>query len=162
MIKKAFLLTLVGILFVGLSACAAPADPPTVDDPGEPAPGVVGDPSIPPLPEDWLQVPNTVLTWYSSDTREDDFTNTRTISQAWEMIGSEADYSDFEQFRNAVQSWYEMMAEEHDDFEESSFGNYTWGDNDVFIDVDIDPDGGWQVLLMITERQPINPDEPMG
>ena len=160
--KKAFLLTLVGIFIVGLSACAAPADPPTVDDPGEPAPGIVGDPSITPLPADWLQAPNTVLTWYSSDTREDEFTNTRTISQAWVMIGSETDYDDFEEFNNAVYSWYDKMVAERDDFEDRGFGNYSWGEFDVFVDVDIDPDGDWQVLLMMTEREPIDPNEPIG
>jgi hypothetical protein len=167
MYRKATLFTLVSALFLALTACGSPAsapqEPPASDpvDPGQPAQEVSTDPSIPPLPEDWMQVPNTALVYYSPGSYEVEHTNTRVNIRGWVMLAPEADYRDFEQFNNAVLSWYAMMADEHADFDKIDDAYYAWGDTEIRIEADKDPDDYWQVLFTINEREPIDPDQPL-
>jgi hypothetical protein len=168
MINKAFLFILVSLSLIALGACGgtsdSPIEPPVSApaDPEQPAQGIVSDPSVPPLPEEWMQVPNTALVYYAPGSYEVEGTNTRVNVQSWVMLAPAADYRDFEQFNHAVLSWYEMMVDEHADFDKVDDAYYTWGDTEIRIEADKDPDGDWQVLFTLSEREPIDPNQPMG
>jgi len=165
---KMTLFLLISAVLIGLTACGSPAEtppqPPVSDPPdaGQPAQDIVSDPSIPPLPEDWMQVPNTVFVYYGTSSFDVEDTNTRFNARSWVMVAAEGDFRDFESFSNAVNVWYEMMVAEHDDFDSNNGGYYSWGEYEIRIEADIGVDGDFEVLFTITEREPIDPNEPMG
>jgi hypothetical protein len=167
MYRKAILFTLVSILALTLSACGGAADSPTEPpvsaptDPEQPAP-VVGDPSIPPLPKDWMQVPNTIFVYYGTSSFDVEDTNTRVNARSWVMVAAEDDFRDFESFSNAVNVWYQMQVDTQDDFERIDDAYFTWGEAEIRIEADIGVEGEFEVLFTISEREPIDPNEPMG
>ena len=111
-----------------------------------------------------MQLPNSALVYYSPSSYEVEHTNTRVNVQGWVMASSTDDYRDYEDFVEAVNAWYSMQAEAVADFElvDLNFGAYTWGDLEIRIEADSGVDGDYEVLFSISEREPINPDEPMG
>jgi len=116
-----------------------------------------------PIPESWLQYPDSEILYYMPNAYEIDFRNMKVTAQSWSLLAP-ADVPSGREGWLKVVEYYDGLAEKRDDFSKGdSEGFYKWGEYEVRLDGDTsqDDDNRFEIWFGIELIEPIDPSEPI-
>lgn len=120
-------------------------------------------PNVQQLPESWLHYPGSTPLNHMSNAYEIDFRNMKVTSNGWILL-SPQDVPPGREGWLKVVDYYDSLTEQHDSFSKhDSQGTYKWGDYNVIIDGDTNPDDDtrFDIWLRLELIEPIDPDMPI-